>query len=143
MAELSFNEKVVAASRCKLKQGTYDQDPLYCKIVLTKDSLMLFNDELSRKDELLYHIPIYQIKDFTLIIEEKQKKGIFKLLFDALVEGFASFLAGIGVIPLSEKKPDILGLSFVNEQGEKVDFILDMMKDGENGLIRKYKKLIK
>ena len=142
MAELFFNEKVVALSRCKLKKGPYDQDPIFCKIVLTQDALILLNDEISKKDELLFRIPIHQIKDFTFIKEKKQKKGIFILLFDALVQVFSDVLAGLGIIPIIEKKADILGLSFVNEQGEKVDFILDMMKDGESGLIRKYEKMI-
>lgn len=142
MVKSSLNVKIIASSRCKLMQGSYDPDPLYCKIVLTKDALILLNDEISKKDELLFHIPISKIKDFTFIIKGKQRKGILKSLFDAVADVYADFLERAGIIPLSEKKPDILGLSFVNEQGEKVDFILDMMKDGERGLIRKYKKLI-
>jgi hypothetical protein len=144
MAELILNEKAIASSRCKLMQGPYSPDPLFCKIFLTEDALIFLNDEISRKGELLFHIPIHQIKDFTFIKEKKQKKGILISLFDALVDGFANFLEGLGVIPQNENRnnADILGLSFVDEQGEKVDFILDMMKDGESGLIRKYKKLI-
>lgn len=142
MSELLLNEKVIASSRCKLMQDPYDLDPSFCKIVLTEDALILLNDELSKQDELLFRIPIYQIKDFTFIKEEKQKKGILLSLFEALVEVFANFLEGLGVIPASEKKADILGLSFVNEQGEKIDFLLDMMNYGESGLIREYKKLI-
>ena len=142
MAELILNKKVIASSRCKLMQDQYDPDPLFCKIVLTEDALMLLNDELSKKDELLFRIPIYQIKDFTFINEKKQKKGILISLFEALVQVFSDVLEGLGIIPVSEKKADILSLSFVNEQGEKVDFILDMMKVGESGLIKKYEKLI-
>lgn len=142
MAELFLNEKVIASSTCKLMQTPYDPDPLFCKIVLTEEALTLLNDEQSKKDELLFRIPIYQIKDFTFIKEKKQKKGILISLFDALVEVFSNVLEGLGIIPPSEKKADILGLSFANEQGEKVDFILDMMNDGESGLIKKYKKLI-
>ena len=139
-----INEKVIASSSCKLMRGPYNPDPLFCKIILTEDVLILLNDEISKKDELLFHIPIHQIKDFNSIKEKKQKKGILISLFDALVEGFANFLEGLGVIPKNENRntADILGLSFVSEQGEKIDFILDMMKDGESDLIRKYKKLI-
>lgn len=142
MAELYINEKIITSARCKLMQSPYDPDPLFCKIVLTEAALILFNDELSKKDELLFNISIHQIKEFTLIIEKKQKKGIFVSLFDSVVEVFAGVLAGLGIIPISEKKADILGLSFVSEQGEKVDFRLDMMKDGESGLIKEYEKLI-
>jgi hypothetical protein len=112
-------------------------------MVLTEDELILLNDEISKKDELLFRIPIYQIKDFTLIKEIKQKKGIFLSLFDALVEGFANFLEGLGIAPASEKKTDKLRLSFVNEQGKKIDFILDMMKAGDSSFIKKYEKLAK
>jgi hypothetical protein len=143
MAELFFDEKVVASDGCKLMKGPYDSDPLFCKMVLTEDELILLNDEISKKDELLFRIPIYQIKDFTLIKEIKQKKGIFLSLFDALVEGFANFLEGLGIAPASEKKTDKLRLSFVNEQGKKIDFILDMMKAGDSSFIKKYEKLAK
>jgi hypothetical protein len=143
MAELFFNEKVIASDSCKLMKGPYDSDPLFCKMVLTEDELIFLNDEISKKDELLFRIHIYQIKDFTLIKEIKQKKGIFISLFDALVEGFANFLEGLGITPASEKKTDKLRLSFVNEQGKKIDFILDMMKAGDSSFIKKYEKLAK
>lgn len=142
MTKFVLNKKVIASSRCTLMQGQYDPDPFFCKIVLTEDAVILLNDELSKKDELLFCIPIYQIKEFTFINEKKQKKGKLKSLFEALFRIFLYVTGWLGLFPEYEKKEDILGLSFVNGKGENVDFILDMMKYGESGLVREYKKLI-
>lgn len=142
MTKFILNKKIIASSMCTLMQGSYDPNPLFCKIVLTEDELILLNDEFLKKDELLFRVPINKINNFSLINEEKQKKGSIISLFEALFRVFLYVSGLLGLFPEYEKKADILRLSFTNEKGENVDFILDMMKYGESGLIRDYEKLI-
>ena len=144
MAESILNKKLIASSKCKLMRGEHDRDPFFCKIVLTEDALVFLNDELLKQGELLFNIPISQIKDFIFISEREQKNKLF-LFFDTIFGVLTYVIDGLGIFNKNENedknKADILSLSFVNEQGENVNFILDMMEYGENNLIKAYKKL--
>ena len=143
MTKFNIDKKVIAESTCTLKQGHYDLDPLFCKVVLTEDAIIILNNELSKEDELLFFIPINYVKVFDFIKDKRQKKGKFKSFLEVLLEILVYLSGWLGLFPEYEKKPDILGLSYLNERGQNVDFILNMMKYGECGLIREYKKLIK
>lgn len=123
-------------------QGLRDPDPNFCKVLLTENALVFLNDDFSKQDELLLKIPISQIEDFIFINEKKQKKDNFISFFWTLIGGLFFTLGGHGFYANKENNADILSLSFINEQGEKLDFILNMMEHGENGIIKEYKKLI-
>ena len=142
MNKFNIDKEVITSSTSTLLQGQYDPDPLFCKVVLTEDAIILLNNELSKEDELLFFIPIKYVKIFDFIKDERQKKGKFKSFLEVLLEILVYLSGWLGLFPEYEKKPDILGLSYVNERGQNVDFILNMMKYGECGLIREYKKLI-
>ncbi len=142
MNKFKIDKKVIASSTCTLMKGQYDTDPLFCKVVLIEDAIILLNNELSKEDELLFFIPVNYIKKFDFIKEKEEKKGRFKSFLEILLKVFLYVSGWLGLFPEYEKKPDILGLSYVNERGQKLDFILNMMKYGESGIIREYKKLI-
>ncbi len=140
MAKFIINKKAIASSKCTLMKDQYDPEPFFCKIVLTEDAIILLNDEISKQDELLFSIPIHKIKKFDFINEKKENAGKLKSLSQALFKIFLYVSGWIGLFSEYEKKADILELTFGNEKGGKVDFILDMMKYGECGLVREYKK---
>lgn len=137
------NQKILASSRCKLIKSQGDLDPFFCKVILTPKALIFLNDEISKKDELLYHIPIDKIKDFIFTNEKTQRMNPILAFFDTIFGVYSYVIEGLGIFPKKEKVADILGLSFVNEQGEVMDFTLNMMNDGESGLVGEYKKLVR
>lgn len=130
---------MIASSQCKLLRGINDPDPLFCRVILTDVELVFLNAELSRQDEPLFRIPLGQIKNFSFISEEKKSKRLVADL-KRVVDTWADAIVGILKPREAQENGDRLALSFVDEQGNQAEFILDMMEYGERGLVRKYNK---
>ncbi len=132
---------MIASSQCKLLQSIKDPDPLFCRVILTDVELVFLNAEFSKQDELLYRIPLRQIKKFSFISEEKKRKRLIEDL-KRVADSWADAMVGILKPKEAQENGDRLALSFVDEQGIEQDFILDMMEYGERGLVKEYKKRV-
>ena len=67
MEKNSIKDKVFASSQCKLMREPHDLDPLFCKLILTDEELVILNDELAKRGDLLYQIPFRQIRNFEFV----------------------------------------------------------------------------
>ena len=45
MNKFKIDKKVITSSTCTLLQGQYDPDPLFCKVALIEDAIIILNNE--------------------------------------------------------------------------------------------------
>lgn len=143
MTKMDLAGKVVASSKCTLMKSWNDPDPYFCKVILTEEYLIMLNDEYAKRDDLLFQIPIVQIKEFIFVNQSEQKNSNLASLVGSVVGSALFAISGSGFFVNKAKQPDVLLLSYQDVQGEPIELILNMMDHGECGLINEYQRLIK
>lgn len=142
MTKFDIQEKIITSSKCRLMRYSKDPDPLFCKVLLTQDVLILLNDEYLKQDELILRIKIDEITDFIFLNQKKQKKGNVISFLGTLIGTIFFAIGGSGFYVNNKNDADILYLTYINDNGEEANYILDMMQNGERGIIKEYMKIV-
>ena len=123
------------------KESNESEDYI-CRLTLSKSGLLIEREEYLKENICLYDIPLNRITEINYLNKKQQKKSFLKSCWTSFIGVLPLVLSGIGFIYREPKVADILKISFRDKDGKEKDLVFDMMRFGECGLAKYYKKLV-